>query len=29
MAGDIDGVLDALTEADRVARITGRDLERH
>jgi peptide chain release factor 1 len=29
VAGDLDGVLDALTEADRVARITGQDLERH
>jgi peptide chain release factor 1 len=29
VAGDMDGVLDALTEADRVARITGQDLERH
>ena len=29
VAGDLDPVLDALTEADRVARITGQDLERH
>jgi peptide chain release factor 1 len=29
VAGDLDAVLDALTEADRVARITGQDLERH
>jgi peptide chain release factor 1 len=29
VAGDLDGVLDALTEADRVARITGQDMERH
>ena len=29
VAGDLDAVLDALTEADRVARITGHDLERH
>src|SRR6185369_17023898 len=29
VAGDLDAVLDALTEADRVARIAGEDLERH
>jgi len=29
IAGDLDGVLDALTEADRAARIAGEDLERH
>ena len=29
VAGDLDGVLDALTEADRAARIGGQDLERH
>jgi peptide chain release factor 1 len=29
VAGDLDGVLDALTEADRAARLTGQDLERH
>jgi len=29
VAGDLDAVLDALTESDRVARITGHDLERH
>ena len=29
VAGDLDGMLDALTEADRAARIAGQDLERH
>ena len=29
LAGDLDGVLDALTEADRAARLAGEDLERH
>jgi len=29
IAGDLDGGLDALTEADRAARIAGEDLERH
>jgi peptide chain release factor 1 len=29
IAGDLDAVLDALTEADRAARIAGEDLERH
>jgi peptide chain release factor 1 len=29
VACDLDAVLDALTEADRIARITGQDLERH